>query len=285
MIKRLLALAAALALSGCGSPEPQAGGPAPALWEVSDSEGRKGWLFGTVHALPDGLAWQTPLMLSTLDASGVLVVEVSDIGATRMAQQAFTAIAATRGLPPLPERVDPEHRPALAEALAEADMAETDFSTTETWAAALMIANAQRTGEVENGVDRALLTRGLPVMSLESFAQQFALFDTLAEEDQRVLLEDAALNSDPARERALVDAWAKGDLAALEAAMKDGFLTDPELREALLVRRNNAWLGQVTALVGNDRKPFVAVGAGHLVGPAGLPALLEARGFTLKRLQ
>lgn len=284
MIRRLVAIAAALLLAACGA-EPEGDGPSPALWEVSDQEGHKGWLFGTVHALPDGLEWQTPLLLSTLDKTGVLVVEVSDIGASRMAQQAFVALAASRDLPPLLSRVPEADRPALAAALERAGMAESDFAATESWAAALMIANADRTGEVENGVDRSLLSRGLPVMSLESFGEQFGIFDALAPADQQVLLVETAEDADPAEERAMVEAWAAGDLATLSKEIDTGFLTDPELREALLVGRNKAWADEVAPLFARDSRPFIAVGAGHLLGPEGLPELLKARGFTVKRLQ
>lgn len=285
MIGRFVATAAALLLTACGTePTRNDAGPAPALWEVTDGEGHKGWLFGTVHALPDGVEWQTPLLLSTVDESGVLVVEVSDIGASNMAQQAFAALAASRGLPPLLSRVPAADRPALAAALERGNLDESDLASTETWAAALMLANAERTGEVANGVDRALLARGLPVMSLESFAEQFAIFDGLAEADQQVLLVETAEDAD-GEEQAMAEAWAAGDTKALQREIDTGFLTDPELREALLVGRNRAWAEEVAPLIARGRRPFVAVGAGHLLGPDGLPALLEAQGFTVKRLQ
>jgi uncharacterized protein YbaP (TraB family) len=284
MIRKLVSIAAALLLAACGG-EPDAPEPSPALWEVSDAEGHKGWLFGTVHALPDGLAWRTPLLVSTFDKADLLVVEVSDLGATDLAQQAFSALAVSPDLPPLLSRVPAADRPALAAAIARAGMTEAQFANTETWAAALQIANVERTGETENGVDRALLTLGLPVTSLESFAEQFAIFDQLAEEDQRVLLTEAAEQPDPAEERAMVEAWAAGDTRTLQREIDSGFLTDPVLRQALLIGRNEDWAEQIADIFAKNRAPFIAVGAGHLLGPEGLPALLEAKGFTVKRIQ
>ena len=55
--------------------------------------------------------------------------------------------------------------------------------------------------------------------------------------------------------------------------------------EALLVARNRAWAKRVAAMLREGKRPFVAVGAAHVVGAKGLPALLGADGFQLKRIQ
>ena len=285
MIGRFIALMAALLLAGCGEPAPDAPAPAPAMWEVTRADGQKAWLFGTVHALPDGLAWRTPLLSSVLEETDLLVVEVSDLGNSNLAEQAFTALATTPGMPPLLSRVPAADRANLAAALERVDMDEAQFASTETWAAALIIANAERTGEVANGVDRALLSHGLRVSALESFGKQFAIFDRLAPADQQVLLVETAQDADPAEERAMVEAWAAGDTEALQREIDSGFLTDPELRQALLIARNDAWTVEVVRLLDGGYRPLVAVGAAHLLGPEGLPALLAARGYTVRRIQ
>jgi len=285
MIRRLASIAALLLLAACGA-EPQGPQPSPAMWEVTDKDGHTGWLFGTVHALPDGTAWRTPLLADVLDKSNLLVVEVSDLGATNLAQQAFVALAASANQPPILSRVPAGDRDALAAAIDRAGMKESDFTNTETWAAALQIANARRTGQVENGVDVALLATGKRVYPLESFAQQFAMFDHLAEADQRVLLAETAKDeSNPDEEQQMVDAWVRGDTRTLRREIDTGFLTDPELREALLVSRNEDWTDQIAMIFDKGRSPLIAVGTAHLLGPEGLPALLEKRGFTVKRIQ
>ena len=75
MIARLLALAGALALAGCGAPEREWPAPSPALWEVTGADGARGWLFGTIHALPDGVEWRTPALDEALTQAATLVVD------------------------------------------------------------------------------------------------------------------------------------------------------------------------------------------------------------------
>ncbi|OYW45198.1 MAG: hypothetical protein B7Z33_04905 [Sphingomonadales bacterium 12-68-11] len=284
MIRRCLALLAALALAGCGEPEPAGPPPSPALWEVTAANGAKGWLFGTIHALPEGTRWRTPEFEQALADAEVLVVEIANLADSQAAASAFAAVARSPGLPPLLARVEPAAKAELIRALGRAGMTERDFATTESWAAALQIANAAGSGDSANGVDRALLTSGLPVTGLESFAAQFALFDRLPEPAQAELLEQAAADTSPEEEGALARAWLTGDLAALVQTTDRG-LADPELRRVLLTGRNRAWAGRIAAMIEQGRYPLVAVGAGHMLGGEGLPALLAAQGYKVSRLQ
>jgi uncharacterized protein YbaP (TraB family) len=283
--RQLLALAGAVALAACGTSERDWPAPSPALWEVTGPDGSHGWLFGTIHALPDGAEWRTPRLDAALDDAGVLVVEVAALGDEAAASEAFEAVASSPGLPPLLQRVPAVDRPMLAGALDRAGIDEADLARTESWAAALLIANRARQGEADNGVDRGLLAQGLPVIGLESHAVQFALFDGLAEDDQAVLLAETAREAAEARGDRLAEAWLTGDLAVLEREMQRGILADPELRRVLLTARNAAWAERVAGLLAAQRRPFVAVGAAHLLGDEGLPALLAGRGYTVRRIQ
>jgi uncharacterized protein YbaP (TraB family) len=117
--------------------------------------------------------------------------------------------------------------------------------------------------------------------------QQLGIFDALAEEDQRALLEGTVEEWEASKEDRghLTLAWLSGDDAALEAATTTGIMADPELRAALLVDRNTKWMRNVLVHLGDRELPLFAVGAAHLIGPDGLPAMLEERGYTVTRVR
>jgi uncharacterized protein YbaP (TraB family) len=280
----LLALALAAMVAACGGPAEDWPAPSPALWEISGPDGEAGWLFGTIHSLPKGVEWRTPAVEAALERADVLVVEVANLADGKSGSRAFAAVSTSPGLPPLLQRVAPADRPALSEALKRAGMKEVDFGTTESWAAALVIANLTGSGDSANGVDRALLRQGLPVIGLEGFEEQFAIFDRLAQADQAELLRLTARDAGRDR-RTAPEAWLTGDLDTLEHEELAGLLADPELREALLAGRNRAWVDRITGLLEEGRRPLVAVGVGHMIGEDGLPALLAAKGYTAKRIQ
>lgn len=298
MRTRLAALFAALfvlVLAACGQSQP-AGPPdpppSPFLYEILSEEGAgEGWLFGTIHALPDQTYWHSPALDQAMGQADLLMVEVKALDDRRAIQQVFTRLAFSKGLAPLRARIAPSAHAKLDHALALSDLGEDDLDQMESWAAALILARAASPGQSANGVDRALIrdfaARGSDIIEFEGAARQFSIFDTLAEEDQRALLIGVLTQaSKPRAERlALQDAWLKGDEPALVAAMQNGILADPELYQALLAKRNQAWMEPLLTTLSGQAKPLVAVGAGHLVGPDGLPALLEARGFTVTRIQ
>ena len=285
MIRRLLALAAACALAACGEPAHDWPDPSPALWEVAGTNGEKGWLFGTIHALPDGAEWRTPALERAFAEADLLMVEIGDLGNSEAAAEAFDTFATTQNLPALSTRAAPADRPALIALMERAGMDDADFWNTETWAAALILGNAARESDTGNGVDRDLLDDGKPVEALEMFAAQFARFDRLDEPAQRALLAATARDTSRKRTEERVVAWLTGDLAKLASEMEGTFLDQPALRQSLLVDRNAYFAARIVEAIERGRAPFVAVGAGHMLGPEGLPALLAARGYTVRRVQ
>ncbi|MEO6388950.1 MAG: TraB/GumN family protein [Croceibacterium sp.] len=283
-MRLLLALAAALSLTACGEPAHVWPPASPPLWEVTGRNGEQAWLLGTIHALPDGVEWHTDAIDRAFASSDMLMVEIGNLGDTEEARQDFTKLSVSTPQPPLTLRVSKDDRPALEALMKRASLTNEDFWNVETWAAALMLSNAARATEPANGVDRALLKLGKPVRALESYTAQFARFDSLPESDQRALLAGVVREAGTDRDRDNVTAWLTGDLDALERQMNREFLGTPGLSGPLLIDRNHYFAGAINVALVQRHKPFVAVGAGHMLGPDGLPALLAARGYTVRRL-
>lgn len=290
MIRALFALLLLCGLAaGCGKQDAAAPEPSPALWAIESPAGETlGWLFGTIHALPDGARWETPALTGAIDGARMLVVEVRDLDPRRTAA-IFDRLARDEPGPPLAERLDSTRRRDLGELLAGKGLPANSLDALETWAAALAVSRLGGTAPTANGVDRAVIARfaGRSTAELEGAAQQFAIFDGLPERDQRKLLAAVlAEQDDPAADaRALADAWLAGDLARLERATRRGLLAHPALYKALVADRNAAWMQALVPLLRSGRRPLVAVGAAHMLGADGLPALLAAAGYRVRRLQ
>jgi uncharacterized protein YbaP (TraB family) len=283
-----------LALAGCSASadDPASGedpGASPLLYEIASADGEvEGWLLGTIHALPHRVTWRTPEIEKAISSADILVVEVAALGDSGEISAIFNRLSQSEGLPGLAQRVDPALRDELATMISRSDRAESSFEGIEDWAAAIILARVDAPGQPRYGVDRAVIEvfAGREVRGLETAEQQLRIFDALSPEDQTDLLEGTVRDwkktrQDPVR---LQRAWLCGDLAALEASSREGILADPGLREALLVGRNERWLDALLPLLETDSKPLIAVGTAHIVGEDGLPPMLEARGFSVRRI-
>ena len=288
-----LALSGTLGLTGCGektATQAEHSAPLPALWEVASADGTiEGWLFGTIHSLPDGATWETQLLSDTIDDADLLIVEIAALEDKSAMSHVFARLARGPGQPPLSRRVPASELAALHAMMRAGSFSDKDFTETESWAAALMLAQGVRGGDPGNGVDRALLRRfrGRPIRELEGAERQLGVFDSLPEQDQRDLLiavvQEGADNAAETAELARI--WRSGDMDLLAQKNTQGLLADPELRSALLVNRNEDWATQLGKLLPGAPPALVAVGAAHMAGPDGLPSLLRQRGYTVTRIQ
>jgi uncharacterized protein YbaP (TraB family) len=179
-------------------------------------------------------------------------------------------------------------RPDYDAALAASGLPSTAVDRMRPWLAGLQIMFAQiakQNFSVDNGVDRQLAAEavqaGKPIRYLETIEEQFAL---LAPDDRTLEMEEFEAGLKDLRDviatvQPLVDAWSKGDVRALDEMINGELDNFPAARKALLDDRNQAWLPKIRAMLGEKRTYFIAVGAGHLTGPKGLPALLRQAGY------
>jgi len=134
-------------------------------------------------------------------------------------------------------------------------------------------------------MDAVLLARarqqGKPIVYLETIEDELGVLERWYDARAvREMLDD--LHGVEARSQEMLAAYLAGDAdAVLEITLRDE-ARDGAL-EDLLYRRNASWIDGIER-VHADGGGFIAVGAAHLVGPRGVVALLEQRGYRVPRL-
>ena len=276
--------AAAPALGGVGVVH-------PALWKITRGASTV-YLFGTVHALPRGVAWFAGPVETAFDSSGELVTEIID----RSPEEMRPIVAATALLPPgenLRQQLSPGDRRAFERTMRANGLAVAAFDRFRPWYAAVALSTRpllESGFDPAHGADEELSAKatsaGRKHEALETAEYQLGLFAALPQAIQRRYLHEVvhAMPQVQSELRAMVRAWAAGDANRLAHLMnKDD--DDPRLRAVLLLNRNQAWAHWIGARMARPGTVFIAVGAGHLAGPGSVLSQLRAMGFSAIRVQ
>ncbi len=265
----------------------------PALWTVHGPKGTA-YLFGSIHILPPNIDWHTKEIDAALAKSDVMVFEIAF---DDKLQADLQASIKSRGMLPegqhLRDLLSPEAKGEFDTELAHLSLPSATVDQMRPWLAAMMFEVAEMrkkhydsTSGVEmnlrssDGIDKR------PVVGLETIDQQLAM---IAPSDPKVELEafEAALKSSATEGPdddigPMLDAWMNAKVARLDTLMNKAFQNYPAARKALLDDRNAAWVKKISALLDEPKTYFITVGAGHLAGPRGVPALLRTQGFRVE---
>lgn len=295
ILRRGLGMLGLAALAGCATVPQSAGATGrPALWQVADKDTTV-YLFGTIHLLPNNYPWRTTAFDQAVAGSQGLIVEtIVDNKNPQALAGELARLGFRAGLPPLATRVAPEKRALLEAAIAKTGIPRSAYDRMETWAAAFMLLGVQfkdlgLTGDagVETVLRSSFTQAGKPVGQLETNTEQLSMFDTLPESAQQALLE-GAIDSPAAMNtqfQKMINAWTRGDVAAIAASFNEDLSGSPELREALLRRRNVNWTRWIERRLATPGSVLVAVGAGHLAGADSVVAMLQKDGYRVRRVQ
>ena len=290
MLRAIACVLAVIALTAASAAQ-----AAPALW-VAKSPTTTIYLFGTFHILEPDAQWRTPALNDAFDRSTILWFE-TDITAAADPTTARDLVMRS-GLDaahPLSTKLDAEHLSELKAVMAHDQLPFDVIDKMRPWMASLMVMAAPmlRAGfDPKAGADVTLMNAAVAghksVRTFESVDQQLHFFADLAPDTELQLLEDTVDENARSTEdiRPMEAAWLAGDLDKLAplliGAMKKQY---PGLFDVLITRRNQAWADALTKELGGHDVEMVNVGALHMLGDGGLPALLRARGFAVSRVQ
>lgn len=266
----------------------------PALWTAHGKHGTV-YLVGSIHILPPNVHWRTPEIGKAIDAAEVFVFEIPT-DASAMAS--ITKLINERGtLPPgqsLRAMLTPEGQVDYDKALALAGIPPTALDGRRPWLAALVIGLSQmmkKTGaSAEAGLDKMIASeaadRHKELRYLETPEQQL---DLIAPKDPKLELQEFEsglkefLKKNSAQDtNDLIAAWEGGDPEKIDAIFNQSMKKYPKLRKVFLDDRNCNWVTVIRKWLDSEDKVFlVTVGAGHLVGKAGVPNLLRQAGYAV----
>ena len=268
-----------------------AGPEGPALWKVAD-EDTTIYLFGTVHLLPKDVQWYDAEIAGALSSADTVVTELDMDPSQQAAMQQLTM---QLGMYPagttLRTMLDEEQTAQYEAGLAALGVPAGAFDQFEPWLAGLtvtMLPLMQQGYDMESGVDKVILGRAGTTTkdALETPEFQLGLFDGLPQDNQIEFLMEAieAIPDSKDTLDAMVAEWVEGDAAGLAELMNEN-LSDPDLAEALLYKRNANWADWIASRLDTPGTVFMAVGAGHLAGPRSVQDYLAERAIPTTRVQ
>lgn len=264
-----------------------AGGERALLFEISAPAAPPCYLFGTFHSEDPRVLALSPAALDAFERSPVFILEMIPDAQTMTRSMEIMVYGDGRDLAlvvgaPLYRR--------LVAALAELGLPEAAIQGFKPWAAATLLAlPPARTGEfLDIHLYRTALAAGKEVIGLETIEEQVAVFDSLGEEDQILMLKETldTRHQLPLVFERLIEAYLDRDLTAL-ALLGDEYLGQgapglaEKFRRAALDDRNQRMAARLDAYL-RAGGCFIAVGALHLPGEDGLLARLGRAGLRVR---
>lgn len=266
---------------------------APAMWVVRDADSTM-YLYGTFHMLKPGQTWGSAAAVAALDEATEVWTEVEmggENGAKMMAQMGGACLDLDGGLV---KSLKGKERRRLEELGAPLGMTLEVVDHLRPWCAvatltvgAAMAEGYDPAAGVDMKIDATARAAGKTVRGLETIEDQIRVLSGGTEAEQLAAFRFALTTADgwATDLNRAAEAWGKGDIAALEVDVNGAIKAQSEAAyDALLTQRNAAWTKTLVGELGGSGVDFVAVGAGHLIGPDSVVAMLTKAGFTVERV-
>jgi uncharacterized protein YbaP (TraB family) len=260
----------------------------PALWVVHGKAGTA-YLLGAIHILPANIVWHTPQIDAAMNAADTFVFELPTDADSMAKIKSF--IAARGELPAgttLPSLLSADALADYNAVLNQTHIPAMALAGKQPWLASLVLQITmlrEENYDPNSGIDKQVLAyataHAKSLRYFETVEQQLNLIappsGDLAVKEFAIDLK--AMRDEPTTVDALVAAWARGDVAALDRLTTADLAKEPGARKILLDDRNTAWVAKLEAMLAEPHTYFITVGAAHLAGPEGVPSLLRAAGY------
>jgi uncharacterized protein YbaP (TraB family) len=142
------------------------------------------------------------------------------------------------------------------------------------------------------GIDKYFLDKALrkkEILELEGAEFQVNLLDSFPAEQQDKFLFYTLKEASKSRKQieGMIKAWSEGNAFEMEKILYESIQNLPELKNfyrKLIDDRNEKMVKKIESFLKTNKKFFIVVGAGHLIGKNGIIQLLRNRGVDLTQL-
>ncbi|MDQ8029091.1 MAG: TraB/GumN family protein [Brevundimonas sp.] len=265
----------------------------PPIWRVTDADTEM-VLFGSIHALPEGVDWHNDALDKALAEADLVAFEIltPDSDEEEMATY-LPMLRYMVGEETLDVAVTPATYARARVRAEEQGIEPMMLDILRPWAAAMILdigADTAKGRSNDLGVDGVIeggLRPDQRTVALDTPALLNATMQVMAEtgdaEGEQLLVEVLdALDEEKALDMEIENAWVQGDLQPLLAEMESMKAEAPRLYEVILVDRNHGWMPALKQMMETERRVVVVVGAAHMVGEDGLPTLLRQAGYKVE---
>ena len=292
MIRRLAALLFAMVTTVTTAAAAAESAGHSILWSVR-GEHNTVYLFGSIHVLRSGDVGLPPAAAKAYGDAERIVMEIDMDDPFVSDPTAITSMMQQSALLP-PEQslrtVLGSDYPAIAERSRAAGLDLEAMDRFAPWFVALLLLQieiTERGFDAQHGIEQQVTELAVadrkPITGLETPAEQFAVLGGLSMADQKrfLLMTLEESEQDDAQLDLLLDAWRRGDSAALARTLSEEFEDFPQLYRPLTEDRNRTWVGELEGLLDDRDDYLVVVGALHLVGRNSVVDLLRQRGHSV----
>lgn len=256
----------------------------PVMFEVKKGDALAGYLFGTMHTGVDAEKELNPIVFRKLDEAKVVVMEadVFNVDPFEIAKTAMYPAGKS-----VVKDLKPEHWKIVVDRLGSFMMPESTLAQMKPWFIGTMLVQ-KMLPEVEP-IDSVIYKRasaaGKKMVYVETVKEQLEMVEKSF--DVKVL--DDMLGDMKKTEQMTLDlaeSYRKGDIEKLITLTFDAeeMKKHPPMFDLLFFARNAKWAPKLAPLL-DQGGVFVAVGAGHLLGDKGVPALLQKQGYSVERIK
>jgi uncharacterized protein len=262
----------------------------PAMWALKD-KGADIVFLGSIHMLPPSVKWRTPAIDAAMKRAEIVVLEAPIGDGMGESSKVMARLGTLKEGETLSKVLTKEQWNKLENAAWKVSFPAKNLEPFEPWMASVTL-------EVMNYVNKGFSPWVGVDMVLEDEAERagkkLAYLETIEEQigylanvprriGVKMLMETVkGIETRPDLVFDLLDAWAKGDPAALWKVASDSMTDLPEIEAALLTKRNKNWIVKLEAMAKTGKPHLVVVGAAHLAGPDSVITMLRTKGWKIE---